>query len=109
MPIILATWEVEIWGIMVQGQSGQIVSKATSQPIKAECSGTYLSSQLLGKLQKKAHGPGQHGHKERPYLKIIKAKRAGGIPQAVEHLSRKHKFLKSIPLPHTHANTHTQS
>jgi hypothetical protein len=29
-PVILAPWEAEIWRIIVQGQSGQIVHKTTS-------------------------------------------------------------------------------
>jgi hypothetical protein len=44
MPVILATWEVEIWKINVPGKPKQ-VNKTSSQPT-AGCSGVCLSSQL---------------------------------------------------------------
>jgi hypothetical protein len=47
--IILATHEVEIGRVAVQGQLGQKVNKTPFQPIKAQCSGTCLFSQLCGK------------------------------------------------------------
>jgi hypothetical protein len=46
--VILATWEVEIRRIMVQGQAGEKVLEIPSQPV-AECSEVHLSSQLCRK------------------------------------------------------------
>jgi hypothetical protein len=45
-PVILATQEVKLWRIAIQGQSRQKVVKTTSQPI-AGCRGMHLPSQLL--------------------------------------------------------------
>jgi hypothetical protein len=58
MPVILAT--------VIQDQLGQIVLVTLFQPIKAGCSGMYLSSQLHGKSNRSA---GQPGYKMSPYLK----------------------------------------
>jgi hypothetical protein len=44
--IILATWEAEIGRTVIQGQPGQKVHEASSEPIKAGHSGACLSSQL---------------------------------------------------------------
>jgi hypothetical protein len=49
MPVILATWELEIRRLMAQGQSLEKVSKPPpSQPI-ARCGGVCQSSQPCGK------------------------------------------------------------
>jgi hypothetical protein len=47
--IILASQEIEIRRIIVQGQHGQKVCKTPPQPIKARSDGMYLSSQLCRK------------------------------------------------------------
>jgi hypothetical protein len=47
--IILVTWEAEIGGIMVPGQSWKKVHKTPSQSIKAGRGGTCLSFQLCKK------------------------------------------------------------
>jgi hypothetical protein len=39
------------------------------------------------------------GTKERPYLKITKEKRAGGMAYVVEHLCSKPETLSSNPIP----------
>jgi hypothetical protein len=46
MPVILATWEVEIRRIAVQGQLGQIVLETPSQPMAGYGSMNPSSSQL---------------------------------------------------------------
>jgi hypothetical protein len=50
MPVILAIQEVEIRKMEVQSQPRQTVNETPSQPI-TEHSGSYLSSQLLGRLR----------------------------------------------------------
>jgi hypothetical protein len=45
-PVIVATLEVEIWRIIVQGQPRLRVFRTPSQPL-AECGVIYLSSQVL--------------------------------------------------------------
>jgi hypothetical protein len=50
-PIILATWEAKIQGIIVQGQPWQNILKTPSQPIKAGHGGMCLSYQLCGEAQ----------------------------------------------------------
>jgi hypothetical protein len=50
-PIILATWEVEIWRIVVQNQLEQKVRAIPFQPIKTVHGGILLSSQIGGKYK----------------------------------------------------------
>jgi hypothetical protein len=50
MPIILATWEAEIWKIMVRGQPTK-KKKTLSQWGKAGCGGAYLSSKGVRKMK----------------------------------------------------------
>jgi hypothetical protein len=55
-----------------------------------------LSPQLYGKHGKQ--GPDLPRHKARPYLKITKAKRAGGMTQVVEYLPSKCEALISTSI-----------
>jgi hypothetical protein len=51
----------------------------------------------MGKHKQEDQGPGQPGHKARPYLKIASAKKAGGVAQAIEQVLGKCKDLTSKP------------
>jgi hypothetical protein len=42
--VILATWEVEIGGLQFEADPSKKFVRTPSQPIKAGCSGVYLSS-----------------------------------------------------------------
>jgi hypothetical protein len=46
----------------------------------------------MGKNKQEGCGPGRPWQKEKPYLKITKAKRADRVAQVVEHLPHWHKF-----------------
>jgi hypothetical protein len=74
-PIILATWEVEIGRIMIQGQPRQKVSKTPSQPMTGY-GGTCLSFQLCWKAQVgRSWFQADPGTKQEPISKIINAKK----------------------------------
>jgi hypothetical protein len=69
-PVILATPEMEIRRIMVQGQLGQKVHKAPSQPIKAGCGGMCTCHPgQTGSINRKITVQAFLGIKVRPYLK----------------------------------------
>jgi hypothetical protein len=128
-PVILATWEVQIRRIRVQGQFRQRVHESPSQPMSGH-DGLCLSSQAeIGSIM----APGQPRQKMFAHLnrnklsvvahashpndnwqckvgcswfvlawakrecdstsKITRAKRAGGVAQALKHIPCKHKFL----------------
>jgi hypothetical protein len=73
--IILATQEVEIRGITVQGHLGPKVRK-THLTQQARYGNVHLWSWLHGKQREEDRGPGQHWAKTRdPIQKITKAKR----------------------------------
>jgi hypothetical protein len=57
---------------------------------KAGCAGMCHPSN-----GKKDHGPGWPGKKLNPKSKITRAKKTGGMAQAVKHLPNKHKALSS--------------
>jgi hypothetical protein len=96
MPLILATWKVEIRRITVQGQLGQIVCKTLSQPVTGYGS-VCLSSQLLWEA---VHS--DQAKSETLSQKITRAKRAGDMAQVVKHeykpqsLQKKKKKEKSL-------------
>jgi hypothetical protein len=76
-PVILVTQEVETGRTTVQGQTRKKVHKTPSQPIKAECGGIHLSSQLH-RNHKQDGGPGWPTQKrETLFIKYLKAKRLG--------------------------------
>jgi hypothetical protein len=53
---------------------------------------------LLSQLHRKLHNPGWPGHKLKYLLeKIMRAKRARGMAQGVEHLTSKYEVLNSNP------------
>jgi hypothetical protein len=56
----------------------QKVPKVPSQPIKTECSGKCLPSQLFGKYKQEDSNPGQSEHKARPYLQNTQNKKDWG-------------------------------
>jgi hypothetical protein len=67
-PVILATREVEIMRIMVEGQPRQKIWETPFQPMAGNCS-TLLSFQLCGKAQVRGWQSSWPEHKARPYLK----------------------------------------
>jgi hypothetical protein len=52
---------------------------------------------MVGSTKQEDHGLGSLGKKMRPCLPITRAKRAGGLVQAVEHLPGKCEALSSVP------------
>jgi hypothetical protein len=67
-PVILATWEAEIWQIIIQSQPVQKVPETPSQPM-AGCGVVCLSSQLPREAQ-----AGWPRYKAWIYLKEIKVR-----------------------------------
>jgi hypothetical protein len=53
MPVILATWKVEIQRVWVRAQPGQKVLEIPSQPRKAECGAVCLSSSYVGIMNRR--------------------------------------------------------
>jgi hypothetical protein len=84
MSVILATQEVEIRRIMVQGQPRQKVGESPSPP-KAGHGDLCLSSQLFKRSKQEDYGPGWTGQKLwRPYPKNNQSKKGmGGVAQVV--------------------------
>jgi hypothetical protein len=81
-------------GLWFKDSLGQKLARPTSQS-KAGHSGTCLSSQLGGSLNKRITVQASLGINARPYSKNTKAKRAEGVAQVLEHPPGKHKTLSS--------------
>jgi hypothetical protein len=62
-PVTLATWEVEIERIRVQGQPGKKVGETQFQTT-ARCDGPYLSSQATFEAEIRIAVPGQRKQKK---------------------------------------------
>jgi hypothetical protein len=87
-PVILATWRVEIWRILVQDQSGQKTHKISSE-LMARLSGSWISSQLLHKVQTGGAGVQPYlGIQGDPALKITNVKRRMGLKWQSDCLAR---------------------
>jgi hypothetical protein len=96
MTVILAAQEMGSRRIAAGDQPRLKVEKTSYHPM-AGLHDTHLLSQLFGEAQVGRSCPYLPGNKVRPYLKITNAKRARGVPQAVECLPSKHKALISNP------------
>jgi hypothetical protein len=83
MPVILATWEAEIRGIMVGVQPRQKRSQTPSQPMPGH-SGTCCMPVILaanGSINRRLMVQAGLGKEQDPICKITRAKRAGGMAQ----------------------------
>jgi hypothetical protein len=97
MPVILDTWETEIAKIAVWGQPKQKFRDPFSTK-KAGMVGHTWGPSFKWAIDRRIAVPGQPRQKHKiPSEKYPTAKRAGGLPQVVEHLASKHRVLSSNP------------
>jgi hypothetical protein len=83
-------------GSWLEASPGPKVCKTLSQAM-AECSGTYLSSQLCEEVQIGESPFRPAGHKGRPCLKNNQSKKGRGYRLSVDQLPSKCEALSSNP------------
>jgi hypothetical protein len=88
--------KILIGRILVQGQPWQKL--AVPYPTNKPCMVVHFCNlNYVGSINRRTVLPGQSGQKVRPYLKITKAKSAGGVAQVVDLPPSKCKAMSSNP------------
>jgi hypothetical protein len=97
LPTILATWETEIRRIVIQSQTGQKLAK-TNRWVLWHTPVLPSYARGCGRKHKIGRTPSsQLGLKTSPYLQNNQNKRAGGIVQILECLSKSIKSRVQTP------------